>query len=291
MNKKIVLLLCILLLFSMSCSLLGSDDKDEEEQKIGIELPDEKEEVVVPEPEQESPPVQEEVSEEEEQTLPDPVEEPQEEEVVVEDEPVETAPDAPMYFRDELDEPMDENIWLTEYYYWTDEDVEEDDEEAVPDYSIEQERGVRKFHLESPWLYVYQTYTPYIYEDISITLEVENKGVNSNNISLFCRSTDYGWYEFIATSGGYYSIMRYHEDGDEELAGGGIRSIYFGENKKNRFTIICNSKTLTYIVNDVEIAQVKDEEIPDAGHAGFNISAESITPVKVEVNWLEFSEP
>jgi hypothetical protein len=45
------------------------------------------------------------------------------------------------------------------------------------------------------------------------------------------------------------------------------------------------------MVNDVEIAKVKDEEIPDAGYAGINISSEDILPVQVEVNWLEYSMP
>ena len=31
---------------------------------------------------------------------------------------------------------------------------------------------------------------------------------------------------------------------------------------------ICNGRTLTFIVNDVEIAKVKDEEIPDPGSGG-----------------------
>lgn len=200
-------------------------------------------------------------------------------------------PNVPRFFRDEFEGPLDEVNWSTQYFFYVDEGVEEGDEEATPIYTIEQERGAQKFYIESPWLYVYRIYNPHLYKDVRIDIEVENKGVNTNNISLFCRNTDYGWYEFIATSGGYYSIMRYYEDGDEELARGGIRSIKFGDKKKNVFTAICNSKTLTYIVNGVEIAKVKDEEIPDEGNVGFNVSAEGVVPVQVEVNWLEISEP
>ena len=199
--------------------------------------------------------------------------------------------DAPMFFHDDLDGDEISGDWYTEYYYYTDEDVEEDDEEYTPVYELEQRRGALRFDIDSPYLYLYQIYEPHVYEDVRIDIEVENKGVNTNNISLLCRYTDYGWYEFIATSGGYYSIMRYYEDGNKELAYGGIRSIRFGKEKKNVFSAICNSRTLTFIVNDVEIAKVKDEEIPDPGLVGYNISSEAYTPVQVEVNWVEISSP
>ena len=199
--------------------------------------------------------------------------------------------DAPIYFMEEFDGEINDTDWETMYSFWVDEDVEEGDPEAIPDFSIEQRRGVLRFDLNSPYLYLYRNYVPYTYQDIRIDMEVENKAANTNNISLFCRNTDYGWYEFIATSGGYYSIVRYLEDGSEELASGGIRSIKFGTDKKNVFTAICQGKTLTYIVNDVEIASVRDDEIPDAGLAGFNVSAEEYLPVSVEVNWIAFTDP
>jgi hypothetical protein len=199
--------------------------------------------------------------------------------------------DAPIYFLEEFDGEMNDVDWETMYSFWVDEEVGEDEPEAAPDFSIEQSRGVLRFDVNSPWLYLYRSYLPYTYQDIRIDMEAENKAANTNNISLFCRNTGHGWYEFIATSGGYYSIMRYYEDEPVELASGGIRSIKFGTDKKNVFTAICKGKTLTYIVNDVEIATVKDEGIPDAGLAGFNVSAEEVTPVEVEVNWIAFSDP
>ncbi|NPV74993.1 MAG: hypothetical protein HPY59_01330 [Anaerolineae bacterium] len=198
---------------------------------------------------------------------------------------------APRFFMDEFDGPLNTTDWALEEYYLLPEGVEEEDEEAQPVYSVEQERGALKFDLESPYLYLYHLYTPHEYEDVRIDFEVENKGVNTNNIGIVCRFTDYGWYEFIATSGGYYSIMRYYEDEDKELATGGIKSIKFGKDKKNVFTAICKGKTLIFIVNDVEIARVKDEEIVDPGYTGINVSSEAYVPVNVELNWLSISEP
>jgi len=199
--------------------------------------------------------------------------------------------DAPKFFIDEFDGEMVNDNWFVEYSYFVDEDVEEDDPEYNPTYTIEQRRGALRFDIESPYLYLYQIYEPHLYDDVRIDFEVENKGVNTNNVGAICRYTDYGWYEFITTSGGYYTIMRYYEDGNKELATGGIKSIRFGEDKKNVYSMICVGRTLILEVNGVEIARVKDEEIPDAGYAGINISSEGVVPVQVEVNWLQISQP
>jgi len=291
MKKNWLWMIAILMLISLACGSTGKKDQDNEQ----VDEPAAAENDQTSDEEEDDSPSKndnEDDSEEEEMKQESSVEEdeaiPEDE---IEEEPVVANSDAPAFFRDELDGELDEVNWTTEYHYWVDEDVEEEDEEAIPVYTIDQKRGALRFDLESPWLYIYRMYNPHKYKDVRIDLEVENKGVNTNNISLICRSTDYGWYEFIATSGGYYSIMRYYEDGNEELAYGGIKSIKFGDKKKNVFTAICNNKTLTYIVNGVEIKKVKDEEIMDEGYVGFNVSAEKALPVKVEINWLEISEP
>jgi len=274
-------MLMILLFVSLACGVSKKDSKEESgASEISLAAEPTRDEDNPDESGQPETETQEETQVEEEQPT----------EQTAEEMP-QGDPNAPKFFRDEFEGALDEENWTTEYSFYVDEGVGEGDEEATPIYSIQQERGVLKFQLESPWLYIYHTYTPHKYQNVRIDLEIENKGVTTNNISLFCRNTDYGWYEFIATSGGYYSIMRYYEDGNEELAAGGIRSIKFGDKKKNVFSAICKGKTLTYIVNDIEITKVTDEEIPDEGYAGINVSAEEVLPVYVEINWLEFSEP
>ncbi len=205
----------------------------------------------------------------------------------------ESAPDssAPLYFRDDFDGEYNEDYWFQEVVYSTGEDYDEEDERARPQYSIKQRRGALRFEINSPWVYLYHFYEPHTYKDVRIDFEVENKGVNANNIGMVLRYTDYGWYEIITTSGGYYSIMRFYEDGSKELKKGGIKSIRFGREKKNRYTAMIKGKFITFLVNDVEIAYEKDEEIVDPGYVGINISAERALPVEVEVNWLEISQP
>lgn len=278
MKKEILIPLIALALLSIACGLSGGDKAETKaEQPAAASASEVSSSASVHKPSSGS---------EAETTLSEP------------EEPAGEAPasskpssNAPEFFRDDFDGELNTSEWDTFYHFFVDEDVEEDDEEAVPVYKIEQKRGFLRFDLQSPYLYLYHLYTPHTYEDVRIDIEIENKAVNTNNVSLVCRYTDYGWYEFIATSGGYYSIMRYYEDGNKQLAKGGIKSIKFGREKKNVFTAICRGKTLVYMVNGVEIAKVKDEEIVDAGYAGMNISSERATPVQVEVNWLEISQP
>ena len=53
-----------------------------------------------------------------------------------------------------------------------------------------------------------------------------------------------------------------------------------GTDKKRHVHRHLQGQHLTCIVNDVEIATVKDEEIPDAGLAGFKVSAEDVPRLK-----------
>ena len=271
MQRKWIILFMILALVTLACGFFGNDKTKDETLPEAPQAPQV----------QHNPP-----------SAPANEEEPVMEEQVP-DEPAAEAPamsgsDFPMYFLEEFDSEFNEDLWFTEVYYTTDED---EDEDFTPDYSIEQRRGVLRFEINDPYVYLYQIVEPNLYGDVRIDFEIENKGVNTNNVGAICRYTDYGWYEFVTTSGGYYSIIRYYEDGNKELATGGIKSIRFGVDKKNVYTMICQGKNLILIVNGEEIARVKDDEIPDDGYAGINVSTQDVVPVQVEINWIQISQP
>lgn len=265
MRRKWHILFLIFALVTLACGFFGGKEADDEA------LPE------VPQPDNS-------------QSKPEVEQAPAVEEPAVEAPAPSSGSNAPKFFMDEFDGDMIDANWFEEYSYFVDDGVEEDDPEYTPSYSIEQRRGALRFEINSPYLYLYRVYKPHLYDEVRIDFEVENKGVNTNNVGAICRYTDYGWYEFITTSGGYYSIMRYYEDGNKELATGGISSIRFGEDKKNVYTVICTGRTLILEVNGVQVARVKDEEIPDAGYVGINISSENVVPVQVEVNWLQISQ-
>ncbi len=61
-------------------------------------------------------------------------------------------------------------------------------------------------------LYAYAVLNDFTYTDVKMEATASNRGVNDNNISLICRYTDRGWYEFnIANSGLYWILcLRFH---------------------------------------------------------------------------------
>ena len=277
MYKKLLLILIILAITSLGCSLSGGDKAQPETTPTT-----ESAAVIIPttKPTREAP-----------ATQPMAVQSPPTE-VPVAEAPIteimpevaqETSSNAPRYFLDDFDGELNEVDWSIEYYSGYDDDY--------VSYEISQQHGGMEFYINSEYLYLYRFYEAHTYDDIRIDFEVQNRGVNTNNIGAVCRLTDFGWYEFITTSGGYYSIMRYDDYGDEELASGGIHSIRFGNDKVNTYTFICSGAQLILLVNGEEIAYVMDWELQDEGFAGINVSAEKVLPVTVEFKWLQFSQP
>ena len=56
--------------------------------------------------------------------------------------------------------------------------------------------GFLIFDLQKPNLSTYAIYAPSSYGDVKISLKAHNSGENSSSISLICRSSNEGWYEF-----------------------------------------------------------------------------------------------
>ncbi len=81
------------------------------------------------------------------------------------------------------------------------------------DLVIQQEDDHLLFDLGDKDLYVYFMYTPYTYQDVSLTLNAENRGRNNNNVSLVCRmnSDVTQWYEFSVESGGVWYLYAYYK--------------------------------------------------------------------------------
>lgn len=160
------------------------------------------------------------------------------------------------------------------------------------DLVIQQEGDHLLFDLGDEDLYVYYMYTPYIYEDVSIVLNAENKGRNNNNVSLVCRMNEEGtqWYEFSVESGGVWYL--YAVDGKYNiLSNGGTTALKQGKDV-NEYRMDCEDNEINLYVNGNEIKRVKDTQYGfDEGAVGFNISSLNVLPITVEVNWFEISQP
>ena len=58
------------------------------------------------------------------------------------------------------------------------------------------DEGRMKFDLTDTDIYAYLTYGEYIYDDVYLHTLVENRGKNTNSVSLLCRyDENKGWYE------------------------------------------------------------------------------------------------
>jgi len=150
------------------------------------------------------------------------------------------------------------------------------------------------FHVEFSNVYTYQYYIFDLFEieDVKLELRAANLGGNNNNISLVCRNSEAGWYEFNVASNGLYWIYLYDPDLEEpykQLWNGGSFNINLGK-EENVYSAICNGEDLTLLINGEEAITVKDQSLT-IGKVGFSVSSYNVTPVIVEVEQFTASVP
>jgi len=149
-----------------------------------------------------------------------------------------------------------------------------------------------RIELPEQDLYYYYTYSGFSYDNVRLDLRADNRGVNSNNISLTCRGSSEGWYEWSVGSDGLWYLYAV-TDTYNSIASGGTTFLKLGK-EVNEFTMICNDKKISMFVNGQEIKQspVTDTKyVLREGSVGFNISSINKVPVIVEVQWFMISEP
>lgn len=126
--------------------------------------------------------------------------------------------------------------------------------------------------------------------DVQIDADVETvAGPNRNNISLVCRATGDGWYEFSMNSGGFWFIWRYDNDGFTSLQEGGTTAINL-QKAKNHLTAVCQGDTLTLYINEVEVGSASDDQFTD-GQVGVSVSTFDIKGAGVEFDYVAVSVP
>lgn len=115
-------------------------------------------------------------------------------------------------------------------------------------------------------------------------------GPNRNNISLICRATEEGWYEFSMNSGGYWYIWKY-ENGNYELLNQGASRVINLQRAKNELTATCIDTDLTFYVNSSEVGSARDNRFKGGGQAGVSVSTFDIPGAGVEFDWFVASVP
>jgi hypothetical protein len=225
-------------------------------------------------------------------TPPPPVQQPEEPQAPVQQaDPPTDAPPPPteepvqsqsMYFTEEFDQDPGWDYFLTF-----------GDEEKI---SVEFDNSLMIFDLEDVSIYAYFLYPGQEYDDVRIDIRAENRGKNNNNVSLICRASTEGWYEFSTEGGGlwYLYAVTINEDNKAvytRLGNGGAQSLKQGK-EVNEYGMLCEDREITMFVNGKELTTVKDSKYDfRSGQVGFNISSLNVTPIIVEVDWFKVSEP
>ncbi|HSQ27790.1 MAG TPA: trypsin-like peptidase domain-containing protein [Anaerolineales bacterium] len=127
--------------------------------------------------------------------------------------------------------------------------------------------------------------------DVRIDADVETVGgPNRNNISLVCRATSEGWYEFSMNSGGYWYIWKYENGDYTNLAEGASYSINL-QKAANSLTATCIGRELTFYVNGVTMGSATDNTFKDGGQVGVSVSTFDVAGAAVEFDLLVASVP
>ena len=175
------------------------------------------------------------------------------------------------------------------WYYEVIQDSQDSDPESV---SIEFDDSLMIFEIPESFLYAYYVYQEYSYDDVRVDIKVENRGVNSQQVSLVCRVGDDGWYEFAVQSDGLWELYGV-SGGYDRLTNGGSNDINQGK-AVNEYTLICEDNEISFFINGEELRgspYVENEYSLREGGVGFSISALRAVPVVIEVDSFQISEP
>jgi hypothetical protein len=155
--------------------------------------------------------------------------------------------------------------------------------------------GLLVFDLKSQGTSAYATYEPFTYTDVHLDVKAGNRGTNNNKVSLICRKSDAGWYQFDIASNGLYEIFFVRTIGDAieytRLADGGSNEIKTGF-AENEYGIVCQGNTLILNINGTEARRLEDKKylLPE-GKVGISVSSLKDTPVTVDFYWARISQP
>ncbi|UCH61536.1 MAG: serine protease [Anaerolineales bacterium] len=185
-----------------------------------------------------------------------------------------------------------------DYYYYTEFDGSLDSWEQImilgdeQDVTAKTENSRVRVEIDNTDTYAYFVYTDYDYSDVRIETLAENLGRNNNNVSLICRASDQGWYEFNIANNGKYWFYWYDIDtgrGYVQLWEGGSTAIKMGANT-NEYIAICQGAELTLYINGVKVKSVTDITLK-SGKVGLSVSSFNVTPIIIEFDYFAVTVP
>jgi hypothetical protein len=195
----------------------------------------------------------------------------------------EASDEPPAYYIEEFDGD------ISNYSYFLQSGTDRGDEMIYTD------NGNLTFDLTTPDTWVYVTYDPWIYQDVRIGMSAVNRGNNSQNISLICRYSDSGWFEFNIGGDGLYDILVFNgfENQYELIFNGGSTLINLGKDT-NEYIGECIGNSLSLYINGElarEVTIPSDYSFMDEGQVGFSVSSFDSLPILVLVEWFGIEAP
>lgn len=169
---------------------------------------------------------------------------------------------------------------------------------ADPDkVTVEAKDGFLVWNFDSPQVYYYMFYNAFEYEDVTIDVRADNRGKNTNSVSLICRyDPEVGWYEFNIDNGGLYNILyaEVNKDGDigyNLITNGGSTKIHQGKDV-NEYSITCKGESLSLSINGDEVKTISEKNYRlRKGQIGMSVSSFNVLPIIIEMDWLKVTEP
>jgi hypothetical protein len=155
--------------------------------------------------------------------------------------------------------------------------------------------GALSFNIADEETWVYVTYDPWVYGDVRIGLSAENRGVNSQRVSLVCRLSDDGWFEFNIGGDGLWEVWVYDDFADNFflIGNGGSTDINLGKDT-NIYVAECIGNELTLYINSVLVRTLtipNDYRFLDEGEVGFAVSSFEAIPVVLDIGWFGIEAP
>ena len=146
---------------------------------------------------------------------------------------------------------------------------------------------------DEPWGYLINPSVKY--SNVQLEIVTTNYGNNSNGVSLVCRYSDQGWYEFWISNNGTYRIYAFGPGGTIlqagfELAKAGAPEIHTGK-AENTYTATCEGDDLTLAINGKTVQTVKAKYGFIEGNIGIGFSAFQNNPIDLEIASLKISQP
>lgn len=203
--------------------------------------------------------------------------------------PQEVRGEAQALFGEEFDNPLSGD-WAALQIY----DVKVSDPGAV---TVQAGDGKLAWNIDTKGFAHYQLYNGFVYQDVKLETSYDNRGVNSNAVSLVCRyDANVGWYEFNITNSGLYNIYAMEVLGDgkyryNRIANGGSLEIKQGKGV-NEFAAVCQGDQLSLYVNGKKVITAVDAKYAfGEGRVGVGVASTDVVPVTVNMDFLKVSEP